>query len=79
MENFHKKPNDLEKYIYMIDLEDRNENLFYRVVIDNIETMMPIIYTPTVGQACQEYRPHFPPPARAVYLRRRSRARSPSC
>ena len=43
MENFNKKSNDLEKYTYMIDLEDRNENLFYRVVMDNIETMMPII------------------------------------
>lgn len=43
MENFNKKPSTLEKYTYMIDLEDRNENLFYRVVMDNIETMMPII------------------------------------
>ncbi|MFL7839298.1 MAG: NAD-dependent malic enzyme [Candidatus Promineifilaceae bacterium] len=55
MENFHKRPGNIEKYVYMIDLEDRNENLFYRVVMDNIETMMPIIYTPTVGQACQEF------------------------
>jgi malate dehydrogenase (oxaloacetate-decarboxylating)(NADP+) len=55
LENFDKKPNDLEKYVLLIDLEDRNENLFYRVVIDNLELMMPIIYTPTVGQACQEF------------------------
>jgi len=55
MENFHKRPGNIEKYVYLIDLEDRNENLFYRVVMDNIETMMPIIYTPTVGQACQEF------------------------
>jgi malate dehydrogenase (oxaloacetate-decarboxylating)(NADP+) len=55
MENFYKKPNDLERYIHMMALQGRNETLFYRVVLDHIEEMMPIIYTPTVGQACQEY------------------------
>ena len=55
LENFRRKPSDVEKYIYMIGLQDRNETLFYRVVMDHIEEMMPIIYTPTVGQACLEY------------------------
>jgi malate dehydrogenase (oxaloacetate-decarboxylating)(NADP+) len=55
LRNFHKKPNNLEKYIFLLSLEDRNESLFYRVVLDNLMEMMPIIYTPTVGQACLEF------------------------
>ena len=53
--NVREKATDLERYLYMIALQDRNENLFYRVVMNNIEEMMPILYTPTVGKACQEF------------------------
>ena len=55
MTNLRRKEKDIEKYIFLSALQDRNERLFYRLVIDNIAEVMPIIYTPTVGQACREF------------------------
>ncbi|KAK3773297.1 hypothetical protein RRG08_023184 [Elysia crispata] len=53
--NFRKRSSDLDRFIYLISLQDRNERLFYKVLSENVEDMMPIVYTPTVGQACEHY------------------------
>ncbi|MEK7383251.1 MAG: NAD-dependent malic enzyme [Elusimicrobiota bacterium] len=53
--NIRRQTSDLQKYVEMISLLDRNETLFYRAVQDYIDELMPIIYTPTVGAACQMY------------------------
>ena len=59
LKNFNRKESDIEKYIFLTSLLERNERLFYQVIIENIEQMMPIIYTPTVGQACKEFAQNF--------------------
>jgi malate dehydrogenase (oxaloacetate-decarboxylating)(NADP+) len=55
LENFDRLLTPLSKYIMLSSLLDRNEALFFRVVMDHADTMMPIIYTPTVGLACQQF------------------------
>ena len=55
MNGIKRKAYDIERYILLSSLQDRNEKLFYRVVISHIEEIMPLIYTPTVGQACKEF------------------------
>ncbi len=76
LENCRGKANDIEKYLFMISIQDRNKTLFYRVVIDYIEEMMRIIYTPAVGQACLEYGHIFRRP-RGIFISAKDRGRMP--
>lgn len=54
-QNILRKDTALEKYIGMVSLQDRNEVLFYRLLLDHIEELMPVVYTPTVGEACTSF------------------------
>ncbi len=54
-ENFQSKPTPLDKFVYMTSLHDRNETLFFRLVHERIDEMLPIVYTPVVGEACQKF------------------------
>jgi malate dehydrogenase (oxaloacetate-decarboxylating)(NADP+) len=69
-----RKSDSLEKYIYLTNLQNRNETLFYRLVIENVEEMVPLIYTPTVGQACMEYGAIYRR-ARGMFISLRERGR----
>ncbi|MBI5692263.1 MAG: NAD-dependent malic enzyme [Verrucomicrobia bacterium] len=72
MGNFRRKSDPLEKYIFLSALQNRNETLFYKIVEEHIEETVPIIYTPTVGQACLEYGANFAQP-RGLFISIRDR------
>jgi len=55
MASLRALPRDLDRYMALSSLQERNERLFYRTIIDHLEEILPIIYTPTVGQACREF------------------------
>jgi malate dehydrogenase (oxaloacetate-decarboxylating) len=66
-ENYQRKASDIERYIFLAALQDRNETLFYRLLQEHVTEMMPIIYTPTVGDGCRLYSHVFRRP-RGLYI-----------
>lgn len=66
-QQFRSEPSDIAKFVFLRMLQTRNETLFYRVISEHIEEMLPIIYTPTIGKAIQDYSHTFQGP-RGVYL-----------
>ena len=76
MTNLRRLPNDLEKYVALNALHDRNEALFFRIVCDNIDEIQPLIYTPTVGLACQQFGHIFQRP-RGLFVGANDRGRIP--
>jgi malate dehydrogenase (oxaloacetate-decarboxylating) len=66
-ENYKRKESDLERYVFLMALQDRNEILFYRLLQEHISEMLPIIYTPTVGEGCRQFSHVFRRP-RGLYI-----------
>ena len=74
LESVRGKPSALEKYIDLNALHDRNETLFFRLLVDYPDEMMPIVYTPTVGLACQQFGHIFQRP-RGIFISANDRGR----
>lgn len=77
LENLRRKESDIERFIFLQALAGRNERLFYRLVLDHIDEILPLIYTPTVGQACKEFAHIFRQP-RGLYVTAEDRGEIPA-
>jgi malic enzyme len=73
-ENYLASGGDVARYLFLASLQDRNETLFYRLLLDHLEEMVPIVYTPTVGKVCERYSHLYRRP-RGVYISTRDRGR----
>jgi hypothetical protein len=74
LQHLDAKPNDLERYIYLIGLADRNETLFYRTLMSDPARFVPIVYDPTVADACLAFG-HIYRRARGMYITREMKGR----
>ena len=74
MANVRAKASPLEKYLYLGALQEENETLFYRVLLDHLEELLPFVYTPTVGDACRQWSRIYTRP-RGLYLSMAHRGR----
>ncbi len=72
--NYRKASNDVDRYLFLSALQDRNETLFYRLLAEHLDDMVPIVYTPTVGQVCEKYSQIYRRP-RGIYLTLEHRGR----
>jgi malate dehydrogenase (oxaloacetate-decarboxylating) len=73
-ENFQRSGSDVQRYLFLNALQDRNETLFHRLLSDHLEEMIPIVYTPTVGRVCEQFSHIYRRP-RGVYISARDRGR----
>ena len=73
-ENYLEAPDDIRRYLFLAALQDRNETLFYRLLIEHLEEMVPIVYTPTVGEVCARYSHLYRRP-RGIYVSTADRGR----
>jgi malate dehydrogenase (oxaloacetate-decarboxylating)(NADP+) len=67
VDEVRRRPTPIEQYLYLASVQDENETLFHRVLVDDLHELLPIVYTPTVGQACHQWSLHFLRP-RGVYV-----------
>jgi malate dehydrogenase (oxaloacetate-decarboxylating) len=72
--NYRKAGEDVQRYLFLAALQDRNETLFYRLLLDHMDEMAPIVYTPTVGKVCEQYSHIYRRP-RGLYISSHDRGR----